>query len=73
MGLRVSFLKMKCLDSLTRSEDVLFQFQVILLKVLNYITEVMFEETQAEITIVGRMLSDLIKISEVKDGGSTLK
>jgi hypothetical protein len=33
----------------------------------------MFEETQAEITIVGRMLSDLIKISEVKDGGSTLK
>jgi hypothetical protein len=73
MGLRVSFLKMKCLDSLTRSEDVLFQFQVILLKVLNYITEVMFEETQAEITIVGRMLSGLIKISEVKDGGSTLK
>jgi len=64
---------MKCLDSLTRSEDVLFQFQVILLKVLNYITEVMFEETQAEITIVGRMLSGLIKISEVKDGGSTLK
>jgi len=52
---------------------VLFQFQVILLKVLNYITEVMFEETQAEITIVGRMLSGLIKISEVKDGGSTLK
>ena len=73
MGLRVSFLKMKCLDSLTRSEDVLFQFQVILLKVLNYITEVMFEETQAEITIIGRMLSGLIKISEVKDGGSTLK
>jgi hypothetical protein len=47
--------------------------QFIIAKNLNYITEVMFEETQAEITIVGRMLSGLIKISEVKDRGSTLK
>ena len=40
--------------------------QFIIAKNLNYITEVMFEETQAEITIVGRLLSGLIKSVKLK-------
>jgi four helix bundle protein len=40
--------------------------QFIIAKNLNYITEVMFEETQAEITIVGKMLSGLIKSVKLK-------
>jgi four helix bundle protein len=42
--------------------------QFIIAKNLNYVTEAIFEETQAEIAIVGRMLSGLIKSVKLKMG-----
>ena len=40
--------------------------QFIIAKNLNYITEIVFQETQTEIETVGRMLSDLIKAVKLK-------